>query len=236
MIALSNLIANCPDVDLYLMQIRKSDLIVFKDCKQCKYIARDLTKAKKLLEHVNDLCMERDSIIEKYTVSDGIYNIEDYNKKFKNNKMNYVYVVLEEFSFFTPNGADTKEEKRLKQQILGYIKQIANSSRSSGVFLITSLQKPTNSSIPTDIKNQLCTRIAFKLLDKETSLVILGNASATKLKPLEAIVRTNNQSIVNIPLIHHKGIINAIRDDIEPNKKYLQIADKYEVNNEGVIE
>lgn len=50
------------------------------------------------------------------------------------------------------------------------------------------------------------------------------------------LIRTNNQSIVNIPLIHHKGIINAIRDDIEPNKKYLQIADKYEVNNEGVIE
>lgn len=236
MMLLSNLIANCPDVDLYLMQIRKSDLILFKDCKQCKYIARDLTKARNLLKHINDLCIERDAIIEQYTVSDGIYNIEDYNKHFKNNKMNYAYLVLEEFSFFTVNGADSKQEKKLKQEILGYIKQIVNSSRSAGVFIITSLQKPTNSSIPTDIKDQLCTRVAFKILDKEPSMVILGNATATKLKPLEAIIRTNGQERVNMPMIHHKAIMRAIKEDIATDKQYIELNEVENTNNEGVIE
>lgn len=236
MVLLSNLIANCPDIDLYLMQIRKSDLITFKDCKQCKYIARDLTKARNLLKHLNDLCIERDAIIEQYTVSDGIFNIEDYNRHFKNNKMKYVYLVLEEFSFFMPNGADSKEEKQLKRQILGYIRQIVNSSRSVGVFTITSLQKPTKDSIPTDIKSQLSVRVAFKLLDKENSIVILGNLSATKLKPLEAIIRTNNQSIVNIPLIHHKAIMRAIKEDIATDKQYIELNEVENTNNEGVIE
>lgn len=236
MVLLSNLIANCPDVELYFMQIRKSDLILFKDCKQCKYIARDLTKARNLLKHINDLCIERDQIIEQYTVSDGILNIEDYNRHFKNNKMKYIYLVLEEFSFFMPNGADSKEEKQLKRQILGYIRQIVNSSRSVGVFTITSLQKPTKDSIPTDIKSQLSVRVAFKLLDKENSIVILGNSSATKLKPLEAIIRTNNQSIVNIPLIHHKAIMRAIKEDIATNKQYIELNEVENTNNEGVIE
>ena len=236
MVLLSNLIANCPDVELYFMQIRKSDLILFKDCKQCKYIARDLTKARNLLKHINDLCIERDQIIEQYTVSDGILNIEDYNRHFKNNKMKYVYLVLEEFSFFMPNGADSKEEKQLKRQILGYIRQIVNSSRSVGVFTITSLQKPTKDSIPTDIKSQLSVRVAFKLLDKENSIVILGNSSATKLKPLEAIIRTNNQSIVNIPLIHHKAIMRAIKEDIATDKQYIELNEVENTNNEGVIE
>lgn len=236
MVLLSNLIANCPDVELYFMQIRKSDLILFKDCKQCKYIARDLTKARNLLKHINDLCIERDAIIEQYTVSDGILNIEDYNRHFKNNKMKYIYLVLEEFSFFMPNGADSKEEKQLKRQILGYIRQIVNSSRSVGVFTITSLQKPTKDSIPTDIKSQLSVRVAFKLLDKENSIVILGNSSATKLKPLEAIIRTNNQSIVNIPLIHHKAIMRAIKEDIATDKQYIELNEVENTNNEGVIE
>lgn len=236
MVLLSNLIANCPDVELYFMQIRKSDLILFKDCEQCKYIARDLTKARNLLKHINDLCIERDAIIEQYTVSDGILNIEDYNRHFKNNKMKYVYLVLEEFSFFMPNGADSKEEKQLKREILGYIRQIVNSSRSVGVFTITSLQKPTKDSIPTDIKSQLSVRVAFKLLDKENSIVILGNSSATKLKPLEAIIRTNNQSIVNIPLIHHKAIMRAIKEDIATDKQYIELNDIENTNNEGVIE
>ena len=236
MVLLSNLIANCPDVELYFMQIRKSDLILFKDCKQCKYIARDLTKARNLLKHINDLCIERDAIIEQYTVSDGILNIEDYNRHFKNNKMKYVYIILEEFSFFMPNGADSKEEKQLKRQILGYIRQIVNSSRSVGVFTITSLQKPTKESIPTDIKSQLCTRVGFKLLDKENSIVILGNSSATKLKPLEAIIRTDNQNRVNIPLIHHKAIMGAIKEDIDTNKRYIELNEIENTNNEGVIE
>ena len=236
MVLLSNLIANCPDVELYFMQIRKSDLILFKDCEQCKYIARDLTKARNLLKHINDLCIERDQIIEQYTVSDGILNIEDYNRHFKNNKMKYIYLVLEEFSFFMPNGADSKEEKQLKREILGYIRQIVNSSRSVGVFTITSLQKPTKDSIPTDIKSQLSVRVAFKLLDKENSIVILGNSSATKLKPLEAIIRTNNQSIVNIPLIHHKAIMRAIKEDIATDKQYIELNEVENTNNEGVIE
>ena len=138
--------------------------------------------------------------------------------KFKFNKMKYCYVVLDEFSFFTPNGADDKDAKELKKEILGYIKQIVNTSRSSGIFVITSLQKPTNSSIPTDIKNQLTTRVAFKFLDKETSMVVLGNTIATKLQRFEAIIRTNEQPQVNIPFIDHKAITEAIKEDIETHK------------------
>ena len=78
------------------MQIRKSDLIVFKNSKQCKYIARDLTKARDLLKYLNNLCIERDAEIEKHTVSKGIYNIEDYNKYFKNNKK-HCNILLEFF-------------------------------------------------------------------------------------------------------------------------------------------
>ena len=234
MMLLTNLIANC-DVDIYIMQIRKSDLIIFKDCKQCKFIARDLIRARNLLKYLNDLCIKRDAEIEKHTLDKGIYNIEDYNNYFKNNKMKYAYVIMEEFSFFTPNGADSKEEKELKKEILGYIKQIVNSSRSSGIFIITSLQKPTSSSIPTDIKSQLTTRVCFKMLDKETSIIILGNGQAVKLKPRTAIVRSLNQSNVNIPFINHNAIIEAIKHTIETNKKYIKINNTENTKNDGVV-
>lgn len=235
MILLTNLIANCNDIDLYLMQIRKSDLIVFKNSKQCKYIARDLTKARDLLKYLNNLCIERDAEIEKHTVSKGIYNIEDYNKYFKNNKMKYSYIVLEEFSFFVPNGADDKEEKKIKKEILGYIKQLVNVGRSTGIFIITSLQKPTSSSIPTDIKSQLTTRVCFKMLDKETSIIILGNGQAVKLKPREAIIRGLEQSKANIPFISHKLITEAISCYIEESKQYIKIKTIDKVKNDGVV-
>lgn len=48
--------------------------------------------------------------------------------------------------------------KSLKYESMRYLKNIANAGRSSGVFLITSLQKPTSDSIPTDIKAHLTTK------------------------------------------------------------------------------
>ncbi|NFG60042.1 cell division protein FtsK [Clostridium botulinum] len=244
LMALSNLIAKC-NIDLYLLQIRKSDLIVFKDCRQCKYITRDLKQTKKLLKYLNDLCIKRDKTIETYTISKGIYNIEDYNRYFKYNNMKYSYIVLDEFSFFNPNGADKKEVKQLKKEILGYIKNIVMVGRSIGVFIITSLQKPTNSSIPSDIKSQLTTRVCFKMLDESTSIQILGNGKAEKLEKRECIVRTLGEEIRNIAYIDHKIIMKAINNRIESNKRYIDIFDSgsitkdkkepIKVNNDGII-
>lgn len=242
---LTNLISCCKDIDLYLLQVRKSDLIVFKNVKQCKYVARSLKDTRDLLEYMDRLCVLRDKEIEKYTISKGLYNIEDYNKYFKFRKMKYSYIVLDEFSFFNINGADTKEVKEIKRAILGYIKNIVMVGRSVGVFIITSLQKPTNSSIPSDIKSQLTCRCSFKMNDKETSIIVLGNADATKLQPREAIIRTLGEEVSNVPYINHKLIIKAIESDIEANKKYIDLSygqsvntlvNENKSNNEGVID
>ena len=69
--------------------------------------------------------------------------------------MKYSYVVLDEFSFFNPDGSDNKETKAIKKEILTYIKYLVMVGRSLGIFVITSLQKPSQSSIPSDIKSQL---------------------------------------------------------------------------------
>ena len=242
LMVLTNLISNCKDIDLYLLQIRKSDLIVFKNVKQCKYVARSLEDTKNLLQYLNELCIKRDKLIERYTISKGIYNIEDYNRYFKGYKsMKYSYIVLDEFSFFNVNGADPKEVKELKKAILGLIKQIVMVGRSVGVFIITSLQKPTNSSIPSDVKSQLTCRCSFKMNDKDTSIIVLGNGNATKLQPRECIIRTLGEEVSNIPYIDHKLIMQGIGEYIEDNKKYIELIPKEEIkqpikaNNEGVI-
>lgn len=224
MMVLTNLISQCKDIDLYLLQIRKSDLIVFKNCNQTKFIARDLKQTRKLLKYLDNLCKQRDSIIERLTLSKGIYNIEDFNKYSYYNKMKYSYIILDEFSFFNSSGADNKDIKELKKEILGYIKNIVMVGRSVGVFVITSLQKPTASSIPPDIKSQLTCRVAFKLQDNETSIVILGNGGATKLEKRECIVRSLGENICQSQFIDHKIIMNNINREIDNNKEYIQLS------------
>lgn len=243
LLILTNLINQHKNIDLYLIQIRKSDISVFKQCKQVKYYARSLEDTRDLLRHIDSICTDREKKIDKL-ILEGIYNIADYNKRFKNSKFNYVYVVLDEFSFFNPNGADDKETKEIKKEILGYIKNLVMVGRSLGIFIFTSLQKPSQSSIPADIKSQLTTRISFKQLDSSTSVLILGNGNATSLEKREAIVRTIQEDKIKVPYIDHEIIMQNIKDSIELQHKYIELKkdiveppqNEVEFNTNGLID
>jgi len=99
----------------------------------------------------------RESLLD---IEKGYLNIADYNR-LSGKTLKYLYVVIEEFSFLNISRADSKEEKAIKAECLKHIKSVVNVGRSSGVFLITSLQKPTSDSIPSDIKAMLTTRISM---------------------------------------------------------------------------
>ena len=66
MLTLANLINQYDNVELYMLQIRKSDLVVFSKCKQVKYMARNLEEAHAVIKHLNNICIEREKEIEKY--------------------------------------------------------------------------------------------------------------------------------------------------------------------------
>lgn len=215
LLILTNLIKHCDDVDIYLLQIRKNDLVVFNNCKQVKVNSKTLDEVLESLKEIDKECRRREQLIDN---TKGYYNIEDYNKANKK-KLNYIYVVIEEFSFLNISKGDTKEEKQVKAQCLKHIKTIVNVGRSSGIFLITALQKPTNDSIPSDIKAQLCTRVSLKIADEPASIVILGNGNATDLQERELICRTLGEQKGYSYTIYHDLIMQHIKDKIIEKEK-----------------
>jgi len=134
--------------------------------------------------------------------------------------------------------------KEIKKEILGYIKNLVMVGRSLGIFIFTSLQKPSQSSIPSDIKSQLTTRISFKQLDSSTSVLILGNGNATSLEKREAIVRTIQEDKIKVPYIDHEIIMQNIKDSIELQHKYIELKkdivgppqNEVEFNTNGLID
>lgn len=234
-IILTNLINQCINsIEIYMSQIRKGDLAVFEDCHQVKYFSRSLQATCTMFQKLNQICIQRDQQIDKY-IKQGIYNIEDWNKRFNQRKLKYIYVVTDEFAFFMPSKADTPNEKSLKGKCLAYIKNIVLSGRSTGIFIITSLQRPTNSSIPSDIKSQLNVRISFRQLDDPSSIAVLGNGNATDLEIREAIVQTNQEEHIKVPFIDHGLIKKNITDSIEVKHVYSKVENETQINNERKI-
>lgn len=214
---LTNLINNSNKLEMYLLQVRKNDLVVFRDCKQVKCCSRTLDEVLENLRKIDKELQRREQLLD---ITKGYLNISDYNK-LSGNFLKYIYVVIEEFSFLNISKADSKEEKAIKAECLKHIKSIVNVGRSSGVFLITSLQKPTNDSIPSDIKAQLTTRISMMIKDGPTSKVVLGDESATELGVREFICRTKDTI---------KGYSLTI--DFSEIKQYTE---KYLINKEKPI-
>lgn len=215
LLILTNLIKWCDNVELYLLQIRKNDLGVFNHCKQVKVNSKTLEEVLESLKKIDKECSKREKLIDN---TKGYYNIEDYNKKVYS-KLKYIYVVIEEFSFLNVSKGDTRQEKQIKAQCLKHIKTVVNVGRSSGVFLITALQKPTNDSIPSDIKAQLCTRVSLKIADNPASVVILGNGNATKLQERELICRTLDEQQGYSYTIDHNLVIQNIKHRFVEKKK-----------------
>lgn len=217
LLILTNLIKYCDNIEIHLLQIRKNDLGVFVNCKQVKSNSKTLEEVRDTLKSIDKECFRREKLIDN---TKGYYNIEDYNKV-AYYKLKYVYAVIEEFSFLNASRGDTKNDKRLKNECLKYVKNIINVGRSSGVFLITALQKPTNDSIPSDIKAQLCTRISLRIEDSPAAIVIMGDGSPTKLGERELICKTLGTQQGYSYTIGHDIIMEHIKDKIikKENKK-----------------
>ena len=172
----------------------------------------------------------RESLIDNFK---GIYNIEDYNNRRKGKALPYIYVVIDEFSFLNINRSDSKTDRTIKRQCLKHIKSIVSVGRSSGVFLITSLQKPTADSIPSDIKSQLVTRVSLHIQDTPTSIVVLGDDKATHLREREMAVKTNKTEFDYTYTINHNTIMKYIKDSVihkpkksKPQKKEATLTGK----------
>lgn len=217
LLILTNLIKYCNNVELYLLQVRKNDLGVFQYCSQVKVNSKTLEEVLESFKKIDKECRRREKLIDNIK---GYYNIEDYNRK-AYNKLKYIYVVIEEFSFLNISKGDNKSEKQLKAQCLKYIKTIVNVGRSSGIFLITAIQKPTNDSIPSDIKAQLCTRISLKIADSPAAIVIMGNDKSSKLQERELIIRTLGEQQGYSYTIDHNLVIENIKHRFVEKKKQV---------------
>ena len=210
---LTNLIYNS-NVAIHLLQVRKNDLGVFQNCKQVISYSKSLSDVRDSLQGIDKELQRREILIDN---TKGIYNVEDYNKK-ETYKLKYNYVVIEEFSFLNISRGDSNDDKKLKAQCLRSVKNLVNVGRSSGIFLITSLQKPTADSIPSDIKAQLTTRISLTIKDSSTSVVVMGDNSATLLKEREFICKTLNIYKGHTLAIEHENITANIKSSFIEKK------------------
>lgn len=172
---ITNLIYNSSNyIEMYLLQICKSEISAFENCNCVKYTAYDLEMCKVALLKLIKEMDRRSEQFKKF----GIRNITQWNSHKKEKYMKRIVVVIEELSFF------------METDIWEYVMKIAKAGRSVGIHLISCIQRSTATNLPPDLKSQM-TRISFRQKSSIDSVNIINTTDACKLKERECIIDGN---------------------------------------------
>jgi S-DNA-T family DNA segregation ATPase FtsK/SpoIIIE len=113
----------------------------------------------------------------------------------------YLILIVDEFTVL----------KEARENDLSEFIRIALQGRHAGMRMILAAQKPDKSTITAEINNQLQLRISFKLLDKETSTLILGYDDAASLERAgNGVAVVNSVAKMKGPDIFQAGYPGAI--------------------------
>lgn len=235
---LTNLLHNHTDaeIEVYMSQIGKTDLLIYRDCPQVRKFARSPEDSLKMYRQLHAEMKRRERIIEGL-MKQGVYNIEDYNKRLA---MRYIYVVSDEFSLYMPDSTDSKAEKELKEECLDILKKLIKLGRAYGIFVIMSLQKTTNDQMPQLLKSQVNCKMSFRQTDVYSSRNVIDNDDALTLQKREAILISDRRYRVKTPFIDDMLIKKYLLNAAGANKRNkssveLQVKLSSMRNEDGVI-
>ena len=170
---LTNLIYNSSNkIEIYLLQVAKSELSAFENCNCVKESCFDINSCMNLLNKIKEIINKRS---EKFK-NNGIRNIQQWNKHYKKEYMKEIYVIIEELSFFL----DCQP-----------ITEISKVGRSVGVHIISCIQRTVRTEMDSTLKSQM-SRITFHQKSSIDSTNIIGTNDAVLLKERECIVDGNN--------------------------------------------
>ena len=139
-----------------------------------------ITDTSKVVRTLNSLCVEMDARYELLMTA-GERNIKDYNKKFKERRLNpekghrfmpYIVVVIDEYGDLIMTAG---------KEIELPIARIAQKARAVGIHMIIATQRPTTNIITGTIKANFPGRIAFKVSQGIDSKTILDRMGANQL-------------------------------------------------------
>lgn len=100
-------------------------------------------------------------------------NIDDYNAS-SAEKLTRRVVVVDEFQ-------DLVAVKSLRQPFIDAVKRLGAKARAAGIHLILATQRPDRSTVPGEIKANLCGRIALRVQEAVNSRIILDRGGAESL-------------------------------------------------------
>lgn len=156
------------DLELHLIDLKRgAEFNIFKKCEIVKSFSRTTEEALKELKIISkEIDRRYDLFYEKDCV-----DIKEYNTKFKNRKLKYKVIVIDEF-------ADMQDE----EEGLRIIEELSAKARACGIHMIIATQRPDAKILNGRIKANISTVIGLKTMNSINSRIIIDQDGLEKLR------------------------------------------------------
>lgn len=174
---ISTLIYNCneSELELYLCQIAKNDLVIYEDAKVCRAFCDTLENVEIMLNHIMGKMKERDKLIKPMRKAFKGSDITDYNRIHPDRKLSVCWIIFDEIASIMDKTGDDKNTKNQKNKIIAMTEEIARVGRALGIFLGVCIQKPTAEMLSPTVKSQTNLRISFSQNNQKSSEVAMDD-------------------------------------------------------------
>jgi S-DNA-T family DNA segregation ATPase FtsK/SpoIIIE len=222
-IALTNLLYwhDETEVELYLLQVSdKKDLQKYAYYKQTKYFAKNLQTTDQLLKYM----LEEMKIRNKKLGT--LNNIYEYNKLHPKDTFKTCYVVIDEGARLMPGEKNVDPDYEIKKRIMANLTHLLQEGRSSGIYVIESLQRPDKVTVDPNAKANFNIKIGFRANNTASSKVMADDDSLHNLPNREALFMGSEYKTLKTPYIDDKLIKELLQSRYEENHKYIEIFPK----------
>lgn len=211
------------ELQLYLCQAAKSDLVLYEDLVHTRAFADSLEKIKAVLRHITDTVMpERDKIIRPYRKKALADNYHDYNMLRKTEKIPTTLIIFDEMASLYQINGEGGDEKELKQEITELIDRIAQYGSALGCFLISSVQRPTVKNLSPFVKSQSTANVSFRQNNSKSAEVATDDPKLPLgLKQREFVYNLDRWDYGIVPYILNKEIYDYLKPLFDPNHRTL---------------
>lgn len=172
---LCNLIENYPPerLNFYLADFKEGiELQDYEDVAHVKKVITDINLLEDLLLEIDAERARRNKLFSECRVR----NLLEYNKKFPDAKLPYLFLVIDEVA--TVQGL----AKTPKAEVNRLMAKLGQLGRSSGVHVLLSTQRPDKDVITPLIKTNFNNRICLAVEDDANSEIILGSNEGKYLR------------------------------------------------------
>lgn len=154
---------NEDEIDIYISDLKRVSLNIFEQMKNIKQYAKTTTDTEVMIDEICNIVKERQDIL----IESKTNNINEYNDKYPQSKMKYIFVAIEELSLYT-NSRDLTNQKDKLNILL-------DNAKMCGLCVWSTM---ANSNIDNSLKTRFDKIIAFKTIKSEN--IIITNPDTQK--------------------------------------------------------